>query len=109
MNTKQLITAAELQEEGDFALDHFGPNWRDNPAHRRILNALVDAEAAVRVFEDAARMRVDPSSFQPVSRSINETAAAVHAQAFHKLAATVFCPPAADEDEPERLRKAGAL
>lgn len=38
----------------------------------------------------------------------SETASAVHAKAMHKLAANLICPPAAD-DEPERLRKAGAL
>lgn len=89
----KLISAAELQDEADFAADFYGPGWQDNPATRRIVNALVDAEAAVRAFEDAARTRANTTD---------------RAKAFHKMAAGVFCPPAAD-DEPERLRKAGAL
>ena len=52
----RLITADELQEEADFAADYFGPKWKDKPETRRICDALVDAEAAVRAFEDAARL-----------------------------------------------------
>jgi len=50
-----LINSADLQAEADFAADFFGPGWKDRPAHRRICEALVDAQAAVAAYEGAAR------------------------------------------------------
>lgn len=56
-----LISSDELQEEIDFAMDHFGPNFRDKPAHRRILEALLHAQIHIEAFENAARKRAAPS------------------------------------------------
>lgn len=52
--------------------------------------------------------QIDHSNDSARHNGQSETASAVHAKAMHKLAASLICPPAAD-DEPARLRKAGAL
>lgn len=53
MTNHNLTTADQLQADADFAVDHFGPNWKDDWKTRRIVDALVEAEAALRHYEDA--------------------------------------------------------
>lgn len=91
-STVTLITGEELAAAVDELQDRWGPNWHLDATKRFVMDTLHDCSLFIDHYEDAARLRAKTD----------------HAKAMHKLAASLICPPAAD-DEPERLRKAGAL
>ena len=55
----KLISSNDLQEIVDEAMDRIGPNWRDNPVHRLLLDGLHDAIVHIEAIEQAARRRAN--------------------------------------------------
>lgn len=115
--TFSLITGDELSARLEEIVDRWGPDWRDDPVKRLVMDTFNECEHFIDHYEDAARLRAASPSPSPIDHSNDsarhngqsETASAVHAKAFHKLAAAICCPPAVDDDEPARLRAKGAL
>lgn len=91
--TFSLITGAELSARLEEIVDRWGPDWRDDPVKRLVMDTFNECEHFIDHYEDAARLRAKTD----------------HAKAFHKMAAAICCPPAVDDDEPARLRSKGAL
>jgi hypothetical protein len=168
--TFSLITGDGLGERIDRIQDLWGPDWRDDPVKRLVMETLSECEHFIDHYEDAARMRASPwrnlksapsgevimfcdargnrwidvhpghpanslgypptcwmplpegpsSSPSPIDHSndsarhngTSETASSfadptIHAKAFHKMAAALCCPPAAEDEPDQRARNAG--
>ena len=97
----KLISTTEIQEEIDFCVDSWGPNyWRD-PVKRRVLEALGQCFDHVDAIEEAALIKARADGQKAVRAGIGELLRDMHSG--KALGINV------GEDAPDTLRKTGAI